>query len=201
MRADRDTQLRLFKAAWDGYGNGERYVLVAMDLEKVDFINHKILISQLGIRPMSNIEQNSIKFFLVSENKRFRNRFCAVDHNNFAFGKQSVISRQRDMKHTLSKIFHQLQAKHDKVIIVVWDATQDLQWLRAGAGWTPPEGVQILDLQAAYMAHKNIHPGRKPGLKTAMAAENVLFQDAHLHNAGNDAFYTEEMNSALGRAM
>lgn len=215
MKINNYAELHRFKSIWSSYSSTdtrekeETYAILPLDLEKVDYINTKVVITQLGIRTMSTAKpgQCSSGFFLIGDNKRYRNRFCtAVDNTNFAFAKPGgankiVIRHQRDIKFRLDRIVDGLKAKHTKIVIVVWDGTHDMAWLRDGADWVVRDGIQVLDLQAAYMAHRNIHRGQKPSLRTAMESENIPFEEAHFHNAGNDAHYTGEMFSTLGKAV
>lgn len=207
MRNSNRAELRLAQETWKHYNSSSGNIAVfVIDVEKVDYINPRILLTQVGMNIRSNVQgENSSKLFLIGENKRYRNRFCAVNHYNFAFAAtnkdRGVISRQRDIKVTLTRIIKSLQEKHERIVLAGWDVASDIKWLRDGAQWVVPEEIKVLDLQAAYMAFYGTPTGRKPSLSTALAAAGIPYDPSHMHNAGNDAYYTGEMFLALGKAL
>lgn len=206
-----NAELRLFHAMWDSYENGSAnnttIAFLVIDLEKVDFINKSTKITQVGMRVLSNVDgQACHRLYLVKDNLGYKNRFCkAVNHSNFAFAAyksdQEMLRKQNAVGVYMTNMVNELQKRHDRVVIVGWDVSSDMGWLQAGANWTPPADVQVLDLQAVHMALLGGARGHLPGLATALASANITFTEEHLHNAGNDAHYTGEELLFLGRRL
>jgi hypothetical protein len=203
---DYTNQLRLFEQTWHAFQGKQPATTTApvvIDLEKVDYINQTTKITQIGLRVLSSVDHSDQpQLFLVSENLRYKNRFCVVNHQNFAFGASSTISRQRDVNAALNLVLGGLAMNHNCVVLIGWDIASDMRWLQSGLGWVPPsEKYQVLDLQAVYMSIHGIPRGRKPSLKSSLRESGIDFLPEHLHNAGNDAFYTGELFLILGNIM
>lgn len=207
---DRATDAEIFAKTWkDLESTHIATAIVIVDLEKVDYIHNRVVLTQIGIRILGNVrgvKSDTTRFHLITDNKRFKNRFCtAVNHYNFLSAEEShhaiPIKSQRHVKPVLTELFEDLQNTYSTIILTGWDVKHDIAWLQQGAGWTAAADVRIMDLQAVFMAMQGMHRGQKPSLSTALTRANITYSPRHLHNAGNDAYYTGELVPYLGRAM
>jgi DNA polymerase III epsilon subunit-like protein len=107
---------------------------------------------------------------------------------SFSFGRSETVRDQQDLYPILLEIFHDLQAKNAKVVLVGHDIAGDLDRLQTACGWVKPSAVTLLDTQKIWRAlHHTIERGT---LTLCLQSYNINHKSTELHNAGNDAFYT-----------
>lgn len=175
-------------------------IIVSIDIEAYDGQPDPVRILELGLsmRHIGGDERATQNYhFRVTEHKQLVNKHCPSNPEGFAFGKTEEIPRARDLATWLSTHFWALQNSFETVVFAGWSTLSDLKFLWHGAGWAPPGGVLVVDVQPAVMLRHGL--GLKPSLWTALTQlQGLRAPREQMHNAGNDAYWTLRMAFSAG---
>lgn len=159
--------------------------LLALDIEAYEFDHRKI--TEIGLAMA--LQKNS-KFliscchFVVKENLYLRNGVRVADAKDKFMGKKSIVLPLVEIMSLMSQILG-----YSKVLIG-HSLHSDLQFLRRSCFLKkdPIEHMVFADTQVLYKAFKN----HVDCVRLSKILDNlhIPYRESHLHNAGNDAFYT-----------
>ncbi|KAG7449106.1 uncharacterized protein BT62DRAFT_985479 [Guyanagaster necrorhizus] len=175
-------------------------VWCAMDFEGWE--REHAMITEFGwsvVRWDKGVEVADHGHLKVKEALNYRNGVYVADNRmNYDFGESQVISK-RELPKFIEKMIQDL-AEYGAIFLVFHDNSQDIKYLRQIEapieGYShilpdavPETGVYVVDtadLFGGLLGEDS--PGNKRGLE--QMCHHLLVPTQHLHNAGNDAYYT-----------
>jgi hypothetical protein len=151
--------------------------ILSFDVESWERNSRKTLEVGISIYQSNNHET---KHYIISENTSYTNgKYCADNRDNFQFGKSQILP--------LDEVNNVLKEELSTTsLLVLHNASAELHYLsRTGIEISIP----VVDTQLlAYLLPERSEDDKKIGLTTL--CETLKIAPSHMHNAGNDAYYT-----------
>ena len=194
-----------------GINTAAKPILICIDVEAFEFRTD--VITEIGVSTLQTSVDNQnwlsdqgkslregikSRHLRISERKHLVNRrYVQGCPDNFDFGKSEWIS-ERGIPKIMKRIFQQSCVNGPnsitKPVLVGHSIKSDIDFLRTKGFDMQLFISDCIDTQNLYRASR--HGGQSPGLGKALVECGI--QATHLHNAGNDAYYTMRLLLELG---
>jgi hypothetical protein len=171
-------------------------LVVCLDIEAYEFDHRLILeIGITTIRIQKNpttdeilfLDQPIVQHYLIKENvKIFNGKHVINRKHQFAFGDSIELS----MEEVSQSLYYLLSCP--QTVLVGHNILSDIGFLsKAGYPIPPHIRIQVLDTQLMF-AQLRRQPSERASLEKCMTSLGITekHHSSHLHNAGNDAWYT-----------
>ncbi|KAK2466281.1 hypothetical protein APHAL10511_001923 [Amanita phalloides] len=189
-------------------------VWCAIDFEAWEY-DH-LAITECGwrlVRWENGEEVEEMNHLIVKEHQKYVNRKYVPDHRyDYGFGTSEVVSKL-EFKKKICGLISSLRC-YGAVFLVFHDNSQDIKYLQSPAiaaplsdlsyllpDAVPIEGLFVVDTSDLYAGLEGSSTSNKKSLDRV--CKQMQIRTEHLHNAGNDAYYTLDilMSIAGGNAL
>ncbi|GME97467.1 unnamed protein product [Ambrosiozyma monospora] len=190
-----DFQFKGLERAID-YVYMRRHIVISFDIEAYEFDNRYITEVALSIYDPSNQSMSSLPYIkqvhiIVNEfTEKVNHKFLPDNKNNFLGGRSLVMNAlecTKFLQQLINYYYYELPSlvpNLDGCIFVGHGPSGDLKWFSI-MGVKLPTGAQLLDTQKFWhLSHG------KYGCSLSRILRYMDMPHSHMHNAGNDCYYT-----------